>query len=134
MLGEFGSYSQLDKPLAIPSALLEKVLGRSVNIQHLWDYGLSIKKDTFLVDEMQCTLPYELSAGYALSLASVGGAKSIGLVGFDGYDRDDIRQVRMNELLGLYNQKLLAPVVSLTPTTYHVTQSSVYAPKVQTPC
>ena len=130
MLSDFESYSQLEKPLAIPNALLKKVLGRSVTIQNLWDYGLNIKQNTFEINETQCTLPYELSIGYALSLANAGGAQHISLVGFDGYDRDDIRQIRMNELLDLYNHQLLVSVVTLTPATYDLAQSSIYATRV----
>jgi 4-hydroxy 2-oxovalerate aldolase len=83
-----------------------------------------------LINETQCTLPYELSIGYALSLANAGGAQHISLVGFDGYDRDDIRQIRMNELLDLYNHQLLVSVVTLTPATYDLAQSSIYATRV----
>lgn len=130
MLNEFGLYSKLDKPLAIPSALLSKVVGRSVFVESLWDYGLNIEQGIFDINEIECTLPYELSIGYALSLVNIGGAESISMVGFDGYDRDDIRQIRMNELLDLYHQKSQIPVVALTPTTYHLTQSSIYAGKI----
>jgi len=130
MLGELDLYSKLDKPLAIPNALLKKIVGKSVLIKCLWDYGLNIKQNTFIAGETECTLPYELSIGYALSLVNIGGAKSIGLVGFDGYDREDIRQIKMNELLDLYHQKSHIPVVALTPATYHLAQGSIYAGKV----
>lgn len=130
MLSEFNSYSRLDKPLAISNVLLKKVLDKSVLIKNLWDYGLNIKQNTFVIGETECTLPYELSIGYALSLANIGGAKNISLVGFDGYDRDDLRQIRMNELLDLYHQQSHTPVVALTPATYNLAQGSIYAGKV----
>jgi 4-hydroxy 2-oxovalerate aldolase len=130
MLAEFDLYAQLNKPIAISRVLLEKVLNRPVTIDELWDYGLNIKQNTLIIDKSECTLPYELSIGYALSLASIGGAKNISLVGFDGYDRDDIRQTRMNELLDLYNKQSSLPIVALTPTTYQITQGSIYAKKL----
>ena len=68
-----------------------------------------------------------MSIGYALSLIDMGGAKSVSLVGFDGYDRDDIRQIRMNELLDLFNKQSLMPITALTPTTYRISQGSIYA-------
>jgi len=129
MLNEATLYSQLSQSLAIPNLLLTKVLGREVPINNLWDYGLNIKQNTFIAGETECTLPYELSAGYALSLANAGGAKNISIVGFDGYGRDDIRQIRMNELLDLYYQQSHVPVVALTPSTYHLSQGSIYAGK-----
>jgi 4-hydroxy 2-oxovalerate aldolase len=127
MLSEATLYSQLSQPLAIPNLLLTKVLGREAPINNLWDYGLNIKQNTFIVGETECTLPYELSVGYALSLANAGGAKNISMVGFDGYDRDDIRQIRMNELLDLYCQQSHVPIVALTPTIYNLDKSSIYA-------
>ena len=130
MLAECRLYSTLDKPLAIPLQLLKKVLDKRIEIETIWDYGLNIKRATLLIDNMQCTLPYELSIGYALSLASIGGAKSINLVGFDGYDKSDIRQDRMNELLDLFTQQCTLPIAALTPSTYHITQSSIYAEKL----
>ena len=129
MLSEATLYSQLNQSLAIPNLLLTKVLGREVPINNLWDYGLNIKQNTFIAGETECTLPYELSVGYALSLANAGSAKNISMVGFDGYDRDDIRQIRMNELLDLYYQQSHVPVVALTPSTYHLSQGSIYAGK-----
>jgi len=117
----------LNQSLAIPNLLLTKVLGREVPINNLWDYGLNIKQNTFIVGETECTLPYELSIGYALSLANAGSAKNISMIGFDGYDRDDIRQIRMNELLDLYYQQSHVPVTALTPTTYNLDKGSIYA-------
>ena len=130
MLSEATLYSQLNQSLAIPNLLLTKVLGKEVPINNLWDYGLNIRQNTFIASETGCTLPYELSVGYALSLANAGGAKNISIVGFDGYGRDDIRQIRMNELLDLYCQQSHVPVVALTPSTYHLSQGSIYAGKV----
>jgi 4-hydroxy 2-oxovalerate aldolase len=129
MLREATLYSQLSQPLAIPNLLLTKVLGREVLINNLWNYGLNIKQNTFIAGETECTLPYELSVGYALSLANAGGVKNISMVGFDGYDRDDIRQIRMNELLDLYYQQSYVPIVALTPSTHHLSQGSIYAGK-----
>ena len=130
MLGEFNLYSKLNKPLIISSALLDRVMGKSNNVRKLWDYGLSIKQGAFIMEEKGCTLPYELSAGYVLSLVNIGGAKSISIVGFDGYNRNDIRQIRMNELLDLYSKQPLIPITALTPTTYQVAQNSIYAVKI----
>jgi 4-hydroxy 2-oxovalerate aldolase len=130
MLAEYNSYNRLKKPLIISKVLLEKVLNKSVVIKQLRDYGLNIKQDTFIVSELECTLPYELSIGYALSLSNIGGTKGISLVGFDGYGEGDIRQTRMNELLDLYNKQSLLPVISLTPSNYNLTQGSIYAKKL----
>jgi hypothetical protein len=130
IIADYNFYTQLDKPLAIPKLLLERVVNKPVVIKELWDYGLSIKYGAFAIYETECTLPYELSIGYALSLVQIGGANSINLVGFDGYDRDDVRQTRMHELLGLFNKQTLTPITALTPTTYHIAQGSIYSEKI----
>ena len=129
MMAEANLYAQLNKPIIVSRVLLEKVLNKIVTIDKLWDYGLNIKKDTFVIGKTECTLPYELSIGYALSLATIGGAKNITLVGFDGYDRDDIRHIRMNKLFDLYEKQSSLSITALTPTTYRVTQGSIYAKK-----
>jgi len=130
MIVEYDLYTQLKKPLVISKLLLAKVVNKSVTIKELWDYGLNIKRDTFSIDETECTLPYELSIGYALSLIDIGGGKNISLVGFDGYNRDDIRQARMYELLTLFREQSSIPITALTPTTYQITQGSIYAGKL----
>ena len=68
MLSEYDSYVQLDKPIIISKKLLESVIGKKANIKELWDYGLNIRNNTFMVDNTECTLPYELTIGYALAL------------------------------------------------------------------
>jgi len=66
-----------------------------------------------------------------LAIASQAGAKMISLVGFDGYTSDDPRQIEMNKIFDLYmKQKRSVPIVSLTPTTYRIPQSSIFAPTI----
>jgi len=130
MLSECDLYTQLKKPLIISKLLLKKAINKHLEVQDLWDYGLNIKNGIFLINETECTLPYELSIGYALSLTSIGAANLVSLVGFDGYKSGDMRQSRMNELLDLYNRVSTTPVISLTPTTYTIKKGSVYAGKI----
>ena len=131
MLVESGQYSQLKKPLAVSRMLLSKVVNiHKITVNELLDYGINIKPGVFEIQATECTLPYELSIGYAIALATIGGANTISLVGFDGYHNDDMRQVKMNELLDLYTEKSLVPIAALTPTTYSIQQGSIYAEKV----
>ena len=74
-------------------------------------------------------LPYGLVAAYALAVVSQGGAKEITLVGLDGFDPSDPRQTEMVEVLERFAEVHAAPpVTALTPTTYPVHASSLYAP------
>ncbi len=131
MLAEFSNYGKLKKPLVIPKLLLQKVVDKNINVKELWDYGLNIEPNTFSINPLECTLPYELSLGYVLSLASIGGAKQVSLVGFDGYHKEDNRQQKVTELLTLYKKNSLSlPITSLTPTNNIVKQGSIYAQKI----
>jgi 4-hydroxy 2-oxovalerate aldolase len=130
MMAEYGLYNLLSKPIIVSKLLLQKVVKKPIKIKKLLDYGLNIKHGIFAINETECTLPYELSIGYALALIEMGGAKGISLVGFDGYDRDDIRQIKMVELLNLFQNQSSVPVTALTPTIYNVEQGSIYARKL----
>ncbi len=130
MLVEYTLYIELSKPLIISNKLLSRTLNRTItSVKKMWDYGLNIAPDTLIINEKECTLPYELSIGYALSLACVGNATSINLVGFDGYKDGDARQVVMNEIFELFKEQSIQAVTTLTPSSYNISQGSIYAGK-----
>lgn len=127
MISDGSKYNELNKPIAISQVLFKKV--SQGNLDKIMDYGVNIQSRTLKIYDKECTLPYEISAGYAMCLADVGGASSISLVGFDGYDIGDIRQIRMNKLLTLFAKSSSKSFVSLTPTTYNICEGSIYATK-----
>ena len=76
-------------------------------------------------------MPYPLDIAYALSIATIGKAKKIFLVGFDGYSGDDPCLRDMVDMLKLYQQKKnIVPLIALTPSSYPVIKGSIYAPKI----
>jgi 4-hydroxy 2-oxovalerate aldolase len=94
-------------------------------------YGLNVDSNEFFVEANYCSVPYDLTAAYALAIAVHSKAKSISLVGVDGYERGDIRQTEMFDLLSKF--KVFAPdltIKALTPTSYPVEQGSIYAPNL----
>ena len=130
MLEDFKKYEYLKKPLAVSLKLLKKTIGKDLKNKNILDYGLNVKSGVFKVEKTGCTLPTELAIGYALAIVLIGNASKINLVGFDGYDdQDDIRQLKMNELLELFYQSSGVELTSLTPTTYNVKEGSIYAIK-----
>ena len=130
MLNEYSLYTKLTKPLIISKILLNKILNNTgIHIKELWDYGLNITPGVFQAKEKECTLPCELSAGYALSLAYIGKASTISLVGFDGYSAEDARQIRMVELFDLFSEQSPQVITALTPSVYNLSQGSIYASK-----
>ena len=65
---------------------------------------------------------------YALSVATSGKASKILLAGFDGYGSNDKRTKILDELFHLYSSsKYAKPIVAVTPTSYSVASSSIYA-------
>ena len=85
----------------------------------IYDYGLNLKEDAMEISEKYCELDNSIVAGYALAVCTRAGAKKINLVGFDGYQKDDIRYQEMSELIQRYTELDEAvELVSLTPTLY----------------
>ena len=75
-------------------------------------------------------MPNDLAISYALALTTIGNAKKIMLVGFDGYKQNNSLQEEMIETRKLYkNCKKNINICSLTPTSYPVESDSLYAPK-----
>ena len=104
-------------------------LGDIVKGLRVDDWGMSVKAGQFEVSDIGCVVPTGVVAGYAIALATVGGASNILLAGLDGFDHADPRQLSMSEMLTVAQSQPGTPtIVSLTPTTYPVIESSLYAP------
>lgn len=127
LVKEAARIAQLDRPLLAPAQLLE-----AVGVTHpgeVLDYGLSVKEGAFAAGASGCEIPELLAAAYAAAAAIAGGASAILLAGFDGYGAGDPRQEAVGALLALVQAYApQVPVLAVTPTTYAVRQSSVYAP------
>ena len=122
-------YRNLGKPLLLPFGALPEPIQGKLQDMEIWDYGMTVAENSYAVDSTGCVLPQALAIGYALAAATAGGAKRILLAGLDGYAAGDARQERMLHLLKLYQGLGSArPLIAVTPTTYPVKQSSIYAP------
>ena len=123
------------KPVAMPISSLGVSLGDSLGRDmcsnlDIKDYGMKVEDGKFELHSTHCVVPLKLSMAYALAVSSIGSAKSICLVGFDGYSFDDPRQSDMQGLLEDYsNREFAIPIKALTPTNYNVQQGSIYAPR-----
>lgn len=129
-LSEQVVYKNLKRPLIMPAHRFTDEELENVSIDFV-DYGLNVESDDFMVSETSCSVPYDLTVAYALAIAVHSQAKSVSLVGVDGYERGDIRQTEMFDLLSKF--KSFAPeltIKALTPTTYPVEQESIYAPNI----
>ncbi|PKG57651.1 pyruvate carboxyltransferase [Shewanella sp. Choline-02u-19] len=129
-LSEHDVYKNLQQPLIMPAhRFTDDELSNVSN--KFFDYGLNIEADEFIVTDNYCAVPYDLTAAYALAIAVHAQATHISLVGVDGYERGDIRQAEMIDLLAKF--KGFAPtlqITALTPTSYPIQQGSIYAPNL----
>jgi 4-hydroxy 2-oxovalerate aldolase len=127
-LSESDIYTNLSKTIILPSHRFTSVELDALKLPYL-DYGLQVEKNTFLPSETHCVLPYDLTFAYALAVAITGKCQSISLVGCDGYESSDTRQAEMLKLLSIVCESMDDNLITaLTPTTYPVLTSSIYAP------
>ena len=87
MILDIDRFKKIDKPLIIPFSRLKKYLRKAKNLE-IFDYGIKLT-NSFEVRAESCSLPSNLSTGYALALCAIGRAKKIMLAGFDGYKNED---------------------------------------------
>ena len=98
----------------------------------LLDYGLNVEPDKFGVFSTYATIPNETTVAYALSIATISGTDQVYLIGFDGFDSNDHRQLEMIETFYLFDRLPgTLSLKALTPTTYPVEQSSIYSPTIE---
>lgn len=129
-LSEKCAYKKLAKPVILPvHRFADDEYEMISKLTTIYDYGLLVAEDEFVVEDSFCKIPYDVTAAYALSLAKHTEAEKITLIGFDGYDPGDIRQTEMINILLLF--KLLPDskrLTALTPSSYSVSKGSIYAP------
>lgn len=129
LVQEFHSYRGLDRPVILPVDELARALIEPVEGQiEVKNFGLHIDPEAFAASETGCSIPARKVAPYALAVSQAVGARRIFLAGFDGFEAGDPRQQEMNHLLDLFRQRFSeVPITALTPTTYNLEQSSIYA-------
>jgi 4-hydroxy 2-oxovalerate aldolase len=128
ILADSAVHSNLPQPLVIPASMLSDNIIKAFRGKNLLDFGISIQENTFKFESNSCVLPNSLVLAYALAIATSGKATRILLAGFDGYGADDPRTSEVNNLLNQFTQvPTTPPVISITPTQYKISSSSVYA-------
>ena len=107
----------------------ELLAALGINVQRHKDVGYRVASGQLGFDKDGAVIPEPIVAGFALSIAARGQAKRILLAGFDGYDESDPRHVMMQNTLDIFiEQPPGLAVVSLTRSTYRVSQRSLFAP------
>ncbi len=128
-LSEAKKYNRLKQPIILPKHRFTDTEISELNDATILDYGLMVKEDTLATMGTHATIPYDLTAAYVLSILLESKARSISSVGFEGYDINDPRQQEMVHLFNLYNTlNNRVEITSLTPTSYAISEGSIYAP------
>ncbi|MBF0093082.1 MAG: aldolase catalytic domain-containing protein [Alphaproteobacteria bacterium] len=128
MAVEGGMYAALGRPVIMPVAALSSSARDTLASVPLLDYGLTVEAGRFHPEDRGCVVPHHLVAAYALAFANAAGAGRVLLAGFDGFTPSEYRHKVMLEVFELYGRTPgLAPLRAVTPTSYPISQSSVYA-------
>lgn len=129
LLMEADQYEFLGKPVIIPMQTVPENLKQKFSKIKIYDYGMSTVESSFESEEKKCVIPAMLVAAYVLALGIAAAPNRILLAGFDGYGAQDLRQLEMESILEHYKKIPNAPnLVAITPTTYAVSQNSLYSP------
>lgn len=129
-LSERNIYNTLKKPIILPMHRFnENELSLFSAEVELVDYGLEVKSNCFSAESTHCIIPFDITVAYAFSVAEIMRANSVSLIGFDGYNSNDSRQLEMLKIVSLMSNLSIADrLLALTPTTYPIKQGSLYAP------
>lgn len=128
-LSEALKYEQVRKNIILPKHRFSDNEIKLLQDAHILDYGVSVEKNKFESHHEFATIPYDVTAAYVLALLNESNAASIHAVGFDGYATDDPRQQEMVDIFNIYHaNEDHVNIISLTPTAYSISESSIYAP------
>lgn len=127
-LSEFESYTKLTKPVILPKHRFSEQELSVITNAEIIDIGFDANASELMVADGIVRSPYDLTSAYVFGLLIEARPKSIGLIGFDGYEKGDSRQQEMLDIINQYNKlSYSAELKALTPTSYPIAQGSIYA-------
>ena len=128
LIADVNLYKNLSSPLIVPKSLLSSQLKKKLKKVKILDFGVGVKENTFEFFKKGATLPRLYTLGYALAIATSGKASRVLLAGFDGYGSNNVRTKEINKLFYSYSStKDSKQLISITPTSYSISSSSIYA-------
>ncbi|MFY0678048.1 MAG: hypothetical protein JXR18_12255 [Neptuniibacter sp.] len=97
----------------------------------VFDYAVEVVENEFSWNDVGVKVPYDITFAFLLSVLANSCPEKVSLVGFDGYEKGDSRQKEMVDLIERFKSKSDAiQLTALTPTTYPISESSIYAPVI----
>ena len=128
-LSQSESYLNIKKPIILPKCRFSSSELDVMSDLEIIDYGLMLEEGCLVSKNRFAKIPHDITVAYALALLMRSRIKTISVVGFDGYSESDVRQQEMVEILTLYSASTgSVEITALTPTTYPIKKSSIYAP------
>jgi len=128
LLADCREYETLPQPIAIPVSMLPNDVRNAFGNKVLLDFGLIVRQGCFEFHQNYAVAASSLVIAYVLAMVTSGKAKNILLAGFDGFNASDPRKAEMDDLIGFYkNSEGSLPLLSITPTLYNISTTSVYA-------
>lgn len=121
-------YARMGSPLIAPSGLVPETERNSLLGSGLFrDVGIEQTTSEVGAEAGLVALPSPQVLAYSLLVCLSGGARTVYLAGFDGYEKDDFRRHREQKLTtAIANCNFDGDIVALTPTPLGVSQSSVH--------
>ena len=130
-LSDADKYQNLNKPLILPTHRFTSSELKSISACEIIDYGVEVREGELSSNKTYASIPFDITMAYALAALLESKPKLIGAVGFDGYDKNDPRQLEMISILALYSKvDTSCEIESLTPTNYPMINGSIYAPNI----
>lgn len=127
-LADFKHYNNLSSPVVLPKHRFSEEELVAINNLEIFDVGFNTASSHLTFELTHVNAPYDLTSAYMLGLLAMAAPSKVNMVGFDGYDKGDIRQQEMLDILQQYqNIPGTAKLTSLTPTSYPLKQGSIYA-------
>ena len=122
LLTESHKYIKLKEPLITPYSMLPREVVSALKTKKVYDFGLTVQKGKFIVNNKHCVLPNAQVISYALAVAIAGNARKIYLAGIDGYVYDDSRKKGSDEEIFLLYKlnNISLSIYSITPTSYDI--------------
>ncbi|MBM3545145.1 MAG: aldolase [Alphaproteobacteria bacterium] len=128
LVRDIPAYEALDRPVFLPVDDFAKLFVHLLGEERVNNFGLTIEPDVFSLRGTGCTIPMRKVAPYALAIAAASNARRVFLAGFDGFAADDPRHQEMNTIFSLFRTAFPnMEIIALTPSSYDVSQSSIYA-------
>ena len=130
LIADVKLYKSIKSPLVVPKAMLSDFHIKKFKNLNLLNLGIGLQDNKFEFKKDSAFVPKLYNVAYALSIATSGKASRILLAGFDGFGQKDKRTKIVNEIFISYSShKNSRPIISITPSSYNFTTTSIYALK-----